>query len=200
MRASIAVLSCLSSASILHGLILPQRPSIITSSSDGTFPESIAIAGPLSSLSLNQSLFLPNLVIRQLVAHRCLLYISRVPTSPLPDPQYRLTLSSALENIERVKDRVGGMAKVLRPIHVIDGNVVFTADNLVFKLQESLTFGILAEALRVLQDYFPTYPYESMVWVTPGLNEDSPGRAIGKLGLFVRPGQPIPTTGNAQIL
>ena len=127
---------------------------------------------------------------RQLIESDCSLRILYAPNTPLPVPRFHEVLSTASDIISTLTERHGENTPVLVPVNVRNGNVMFTAKADPNAPSVRLLWGILEEALWVLEDFMSDRrPFANEVMILEGLN--GRGIPLGQMTIatFERRGQ-----------
>lgn len=123
---------------------------------------------------------------RRLILHNDFMRIVYLESVPLPNPLYRRVLSTAYHRIAHMKDIVGEETIVYIPINVRDLNVMFQAGSDRHSASEDLTWGILEEAIEVLQDFMLQRPYALEAVIIEGL--DGRGIPLGQVAVEIDDG------------
>ena len=107
---------------------------------------------------------------RQLVDHRDVIYIRYQDHIASPTSIYQLTLSGALERIShRIRTMGEGTIVEAQFVHV-HGYIMLQADVNQHSASRELTWGVLEEAVMVLQEFTRHRPHPLVVGIWEGLN------------------------------
>ncbi|KAL8734041.1 MAG: hypothetical protein Q9166_001802 [cf. Caloplaca sp. 2 TL-2023] len=149
--------------------------------------EKAAISPNISSspLKLPSSLLLRTTkrATRQLVEHWDLMYITYHPSTLIPTSLYQHLLSTAITRITHKINTLGDDAYVETHFLNIAGNVMLQADNNRHSASRELTWGILGEAVEVLQEFTRDRPYALEAGIWDGL--DGRGVPVGEMTVSV---------------
>lgn len=160
--------------------VLPFIPYIILVCAAATIPQLSSILDRASNDTTASNLGV-KFATRQLVEHDNLMRIFYFEMEPLPNPLYRHVLITAHRQIVVVRNAVGDEAIVRVPLGVRSGNVLFTAAADRHSAAVELTWGMLEEAVVVLEDFMLSRPFSLLVKIWEGL--DGRGVPLGEMAI-----------------
>ena len=157
----------------IHAALLPQKPP-------GLWP------APISPVVNFNRTLLTDMTFQDLVANDCLLTIEYWIEIPLLNPQYKSTLARAQLVAEQMRAITGSLQRVPNGFRIVVDNVKITAQSFGEASSQMMTIGILDEAMGVLQNYMPTRPYKSTIYVYHGRSRDfrTHGLPIGRIKIY----------------
>ncbi|KAL8787696.1 MAG: hypothetical protein Q9195_007652 [Heterodermia aff. obscurata] len=130
---------------------------------------------------LNLSLGTIKPATRQLIEHDAFMHIFYEDRYRLQAPYYRYVLQVAILRIIQKIELNGDDALVTEQFMQIEGNVLLIADHVPHSPTRELTWGILGEAVAILQDFMRQRPFLLQADLFEGL--DGRGIPIGKISV-----------------
>ena len=160
----------------LSGTAVPPRTSLHVTTSDLTVSTQ---SNDSTHPALNTTLESFETATRKLVRHDDLLHIRYVTHELLPSPLYRQVIQTSLGYAAEMLSLEGDDALLPdRYVHV-EGNVLLMADHAHDSSSEGLTWGVLYEALQVVQRFMQTRPFHLEAEILGDL--DGRGFRIGEI-------------------
>ena len=182
---------------ILVILFTPLLRSVIFSRAfstpNGANSSTSSLNSTYQTSNMNLSVIKP--ATRQLVEHDAFMHIRYADHERLQSPFYQYVLSAALLRIIPQIELDGDEAPLTERFAQIEGSVLLIADHVLHSPTQDLTWGILGEAVCVLQDFMRRRPF----LLQAEIFEELDGRGI-PIGLISIGPYPVRTTqrGNVQ--
>lgn len=132
-----------------------------------------------STSDLNLSAIKP--ATRQLVEHDAFMRIRYADHERLPNPFQRFVLLAAIVRIASMIELEGDETPIAERFVQIEGNVLLIADHVHHSPTQDLTWGVLGEAISILQDFMRRRPFLLLAEIFEGL--DGRGIPIGEISI-----------------